>query len=253
MSSAPEIPFLERWEARTHRSARGEFMPYRLLHPATASPARRYPLVLYLHGGGECGFDNVSQLTNGVSDWLANEEAAARCPCFAVAPQCAACPSGPHEPEGSDAAWSEWWNPQREGLTRAAELALEVVAAVRSELPIDADRLYIGGLSLGGYGTWDIIEERPDRFTAAFPICAGGRPTHANRLTHLPVWAFQGALDQAVPPEQPRQMIDALAELGGHPRYTEYADQGHNIWWTVWKEPELLPWLFAQRRGRGDG
>jgi predicted peptidase len=129
-----------------------------------------------------------------------------------------------------------------------AQLALDVIAEMQKEHPIDGDRLYVMGLSMGGYGTWDLIQRYPDLFAAAVPICGGGDESSADRIK-APVWAFHGDQDQAVPVARSRNMIDALKKAGRQPKYTEYPGVGHDSWRNAFADKELLTWLFAQKRG----
>ena len=227
-AAQPSIPFLDQYEARV-------YMPYRLLKPKDYDPKRSYPLVLFLHGMGERGSDNDRQLINGASEFFANDEARAKYPCFAVIPQC---------PDND--TWANW-EPNGVALPRPARAALDIVGALQKEFNIDPARLYIGGLSRGGYGTWQIITEHPQLFAAAFPICGGGDPIRAARLAKIPIWAFHGADDDVVNPEKSRSMIKAIKDAGGNPKYTEYPGVGHDSWVHAFKEPGLLEWLFAQQ------
>ncbi len=235
------IPFQERWEAQVHTNGRAETLPYRLLKPKAYDAEQAYPLVVFLHGMGERGSDNVSQLVNGVSAFFASDAAMDRFPAVVIAPQC---------PDGEDmneASWSNWRD-ETPAITRPTRLVLEVVEAMREQFTIDTDRMYIGGLSMGGFGTWDVIQEYPDLFAAAFPICGGGDPHKAERIASLPLWVFHGAKDETVPPQRSRDMVRAIQEAGGHPGYTEYPDVGHDSWTSAFEEPRLLPWLFSQKR-----
>jgi len=235
------IPFQERWEAQVHTNEMGETLPYRLLKPKVYDAEQAYPLVVFLHGMGERGSDNVSQLVNGVSEFFASDAAMVRFPAVVIAPQC---------PDGEDmneASWSNWRDETR-GITKPTRLALEIVEAMREQFTIDSDRMYIGGLSMGGFGTWDVIQEYPDLFAAAFPICGGGDPEKAERIASLPLWVFHGAKDETVPPQLSRDMVRAIQEAGGHPGYSEYPDVGHDSWTNAFEEPRLLAWLFSQKR-----
>ena len=105
----------------------------------------------------------------------------------------------------------------------------------------------IAGLSMGGYGTWELIARFPDRFAAAVPVCGGGDPATAARISHVPVWAFHGSHDTTVRPANSRKMIRALQAAGAKPGYTEYPDVGHDSWVYAYREPYLLPWMFEKR------
>jgi predicted peptidase len=230
----------DRFEPRTFEH--GEYkLNYRLLRPRTQEPGQKYPLVIFLHGAGERGDDNRKQLVHGMNDF-ASDQLVAKHPAFVIAPQC---------PEG------EVWG----GLTRLAkkptpegELApalmatLAAVDALRKELPIDDQRIYITGLSMGGYGTWTALAKRPELFAGAAPICGGGDPAAAGKMKDIPIWAFHGADDKTVPVERSREMIEALKAAGASPKYTEYPGVAHNSWSQTYSNPEFYEWLFAQRK-----
>lgn len=228
---------------------RGVALPYRLLGPSAQPPGGkgRLPLVLFLHGAGERGDDNAAQLENGAARLLGSPLARRDFPCHFVLPQC---------PKGS--RWVEVdWSSRQHSLPAAPSvplgLTLELLAALFSELPVDRDRVYLVGLSMGGYGAWDLLSRAPETFAAAVIVCGGGDEAQAARLAGVPIWAFHGAEDKVVPVERSRRMIAALrgaaAGTDPPPRYTEYAGVGHDAWTTAFREPELLPWLFSQRRG----
>jgi predicted peptidase len=125
---------------------------------------------------------------------------------------------------------------------------LELVAALQKEFSIDPARLYITGLSMGGFGVWDAIQRQPDWFAAAAPICSGGDVSLAKKITGVPVWAFHGDADGTVKVRRSRDMIAALKAAGGTPKYTEYQGVGHDSWTATYRDPELYKWLFAQKR-----
>ena len=127
-------------------------------------------------------------------------------------------------------------------------LVLELIDAVRKDYPVDPKRIYITGLSMGGFGTWDVLARRPDLFAAAVPICGGADETTAPTMATIPIWAFHGAKDPAVKVSRTRNMIEALKKAGGEPKYTEYPDVGHNSWVPAFKDPEMMKWLFAQKK-----
>lgn len=227
------------FEPRLFQNAAGETIPYRLLRPLTVEPQKQYPLVLCLHGVGERGDDNLRQLTHVVPKF-AEPEVQDRFPAWIVAPQCPA-----------DDYWARINRDGGKGQLRAEEisrplrLCVEAISALEKEVAVDSLRLYVVGLSMGGFGTWDLIARYPDIFAAAVPICGGGDERMAPFLGKMPIWAFHGARDEAVPPENSRRMIRAIRAAGGNPRYTEYPDASHNSWDPAMREPELLPWLFS--------
>jgi predicted peptidase len=127
-------------------------------------------------------------------------------------------------------------------------LALETIDALQKEFPIDAKRLYVTGLSMGGYATWDALCRYPAKFAAGVPICGGGDESKVALMAKVPVWAFHSEDDNVVKVIRTRNMIEAMKKAGGDPKYNEYKGLGHGSWGKAYAEPDLLPWLFAQRR-----
>jgi predicted peptidase len=191
--------------------------------------------VLFLHGAGERGTDNRLQLTGQTAPLVfVSPESQAQWPCFMLAPQCP--PGGGWDHIGSDQP-STWMR-----------LTLEALDGLQQEFSIDPGRLYITGLSMGGFGTWDAITRYPGYFAAAVPIAGGGDPSVADRAADTPIWAFHGAADMTVPVQRTRAMIAAVIAAGGDPLYTEYAGVGHvGSWNLAYAEPDLLPWLFSKQ------
>ena len=230
------------YQAGTHRDASGgQKLPYRLLKPEKIEPSKRYPLVLFLHGAGERGTDNAAQLVPGAAVF-AKPENRQKYPCFVLVPQCP-----------PDRRWVEvhWGLPSHTMPAQPSapmKLALELVDKLVAELPIDRDRVYVAGLSMGGYGVWDAIQRRPDFFAAAAPICGGGDVAEAPKLKNLPLWAFHGDRDATVPVSRTKGMIEAIRKASGTPKMTIYPGVGHNSWAATFADPELLAWLFAQKR-----
>lgn len=229
------------FEARTYASANGQKLLYRLLKPAKYDAKQKYPLVVFLHGAGERGDDNKVQLVHGMADF-ANPANREKYPAFVIAPQC------PKNEKWVDVDWGTLKHDMPEKPASPMRLTHELMAALEKEFSIDADRIYITGLSMGGYGTWDALQRHPQRFAAAIPICGGGDPKFAEKIKNIPIWAFHGTKDTAVKPERSRDMIDAIKAAGGSPKYTEYPEAGHDSWSATYKNPEVHAWLFAQRR-----
>jgi len=220
-------------------------LPYRLLKPdGYDSDAKEcYPLVVFLHGIGERGTDNQRQLKNGVEAFV-KDSTRKKHPCFLVVPQCP-----------PDKLWCEVTPagtrrnlPLAQSPTEPTAIVLELIDALCREYGIDADRIYLTGVSQGGYGTWDLIARKPALFAAAMPVCGGGDPAQAEKLTKLPIWAFHGDADRLVPVERSRDMIAALKQAGGEPKYTEYEGVGHASWTPTYRNDEVLDWLFEQKR-----
>jgi predicted peptidase len=222
---------------------RDEQFGYRLLSPATTTAGERYPLVLFLHGAGERGADNRAQLKY-LPTWMTTAENRQQYPCFLIAPQCR-----------PDTYWVE--TPRafyRSAPRQAPGPQMEVVSDILEQLlaahPIDPQRLYLTGLSMGGYGSWDLGTRLAERWAAVAPICGGGDELYADRLAGVPVWAWHGDLDEIVPVARSRAMIEAIRRAGGEPKYTELRGVGHDSWTAAYTSTDsLLPWMFAQRKG----
>jgi predicted peptidase len=212
-------------------------LPYRLLKPVNPKAEERFPLIIFLHGSGERGNDNEAQIRH-ITNLFLDERNRGKYPCYVVAPQCPK--NALWASYGSDGSLAK--NP-----TTPMKMMIALLSKIAAEFPIDSTRIYITGLSMGGYGTWDLIARMPEKFAAAIPICGGGDPRTATRIRRIPIWAFHGAKDDRVPPKLSRAMVRALQEAGGAPGYTEYPDIEHNSWVQAYQEPHLLPWLFNQR------
>lgn len=219
----------------------GQRMPYRLLSPASPQPERQYPLVLFLHGAGERGMNNQLQLLHG-APLFADDETRRNFPAYVLFPQC------PQNEKWVDCPWNNPVHIRPESPSRNLECALNLLEHILTTCPVDRDRIYIMGISMGGFGTWDAIARQPDRFAAAVPICGGGDSRDASRLAQLPIWIFHGDSDTTVPVTLSRRMYQALTEADAPVRYTEYPGVAHNSWTPAMQTPELLPWLFSQRR-----
>jgi predicted peptidase len=239
-------------------------MIYYLYVPANYSPQKKYPLVLLMPGGGE-RFDPSLTLQQNrdiqlnatyARVWSANysaknnPEVQQKYPSFVVVPQIR-----------KDQQWVNV--PSHQGsYTQALQptislLDVKVLLGLLQSTytGIDANRLYITGISLGSYGIWDAIERWPNYFAAAAPIAGAGDPSKVADITQLPIWDFHGALDTVVPVSGSRDMINALRKAGGHPRYTEYPNMGHGSWGNAYSLDDatqpatgFYAWLFSQRK-----
>ncbi len=228
-------------EAKQFISEAGDTLNYRIFMPEKTDSTGMHPLVLFLHGAGERGSDNKAQLTWGV--WRFVEDSVQQeHPSIVVAPQ------APQEQYWGRLDWRESLKMPEEPA-KPMQLALQLVEKLKQEFKVDSSRLYITGLSMGGFGTWDVVSRYPDMFAAAAPVCGGGDVTKAHLLADLPIWNFHGTLDDVVPPRLSRDMIEAIRYAGGKPGYSEYPDTGHDSWIKAYNEPSLVDWLFSHRNG----
>lgn len=247
----------------SYTAASGDTTQFLLHVPSSYDQRKKYPLVLVLHGGGErakagsstteaCdSLEKAPYVKAWVSDSVHKDvpSVQSRWPSFVVVPLLS--------------GQNRWVNvPPSEGSHRLPgsptpqlEAAKELVDTLRTEYSgVDGKRLYITGVSLGGYGTWDAIERWPGYFAAAVPVSGGGDPSRATELESLPIWVFHGASDHIVPVSGSRDMVEALRAAGGEPKYTEYAGAGHDIWARVYSVDQPLltasvfQWLFSQHR-----
>lgn len=233
LAQAPGAPFAPRTFARD-----GKVMPYRLFVPDEAARRQPLPLVVWLHGASGLGTDNLRQITEGGNDlgsrlWV-RPDIQAKFPSFVVAPQMP--------------TTQMWGFPASEKLTAYGQLAVDLIDALAREFPIDRQRIYVVGQSMGGIGVWDLISKRPEIFAAAVPVCATANPQHMAAAAGVKVWMFHGAKDTAMPVTAAREAVAAFQAAGGAIKYTEYSDIGHEVWTRAFAEPELPAWLFAQRR-----
>lgn len=219
---------------------------YRLLRPiaddGVGRNAHRYPLVLFLHGAGERGNDNVKQLKY-LPTWLAEPALRRRHPCFVLAPQCRM------DERWVDVSWADVKStPQPATPTIDLAAATKALEETLGREAVDPARVYLTGLSMGGYGTWDLAARQPDRFAAILPVCGGGDDRAAARIASLPTWCFHGDADTAVSVERSRSMIAALKAAGGRPIYSELPGVGHDSWTPAYRDGFVLDWLFSQHR-----
>lgn len=235
--AAPEDP-ATLIRAYVHQSPGGQKLPYRLFEPWNFEPDKDYPLVIFLHGSSARGVDNRRHLNGssepGISLWTSNKVQREH-PSYVLAPQ-------------SRTEWVNSWALVERPPNRKEplELVLELVESLKQRHNIDPRRIYITGVSMGGFGVWGAITRHPTYFAGAVAVCGGGSP----RLVQpnpTPVWAFHGANDRVVSPRRSREMIAAVRTVGGEPRYTEYKNVRHDSWKWAFSEPELVPWLFARR------
>lgn len=229
------------FEARRHK---GDWtMPYRLFRPDAPG---KLPLVVFLHGSGGLGDDNLKQMglgnIFGTRVWALPENQK-QFPCYVLAPQTDRgwIRYAPASPDDSVARVAP-------GLGDGARLVFEIIDGLRREFAIDERRIYVTGQSMGGAGTWHMTAQRPRLFAAAVACCASRTGDAAVASAGTPLWNFHGDADTTVPPAVSRDRIAALRNAGSHPLSTEYPGVGHNVWQWAYTEPALVSWVFSQRR-----
>lgn len=215
-----------------------DILLYRLILPEDYNSNNTYPLILFLHGAGERGSDNTKQLNNCVQN-IANSAPNA----IIVAPQCT---------EGNQWVDTPWSNVSYSTDTVAESNELQMVMMLleklKKEYSVDKDRIYVSGISMGGFGTWDLITRHPNTFAAAIPVCGGADSSKAEVVKDIPIYTFHGESDWDVPVAGTRAMVEAIKTAGGNKiTYTEYAGRGHNIWDDAFATTGLFDNLFKHK------
>lgn len=202
----------------------GKDRDYVVYVPREYDPSKKWPLIVFLHGAGERGSDGLIQSDVGLGRAIrTNPE---RFPCIVVMPQCPA---------------KVWWDKALDDIEAS-------YAKTVAEYSIDPARVYLTGLSMGGYATWGYGAEHVDRYAALIPICGGGKTEDAAALAKVPIWAFHGTVDDVVKVDESRKMVEAVKAAGGKIKYTEYPKLNHNSWDATYSDPKVIEWLLAQKR-----
>lgn len=220
----------------------GMTMPYRLYVPKDYSEENEYPMVVFLHGAGERGNGNDLQLKNAVQRLFDREDGLMK-QSIVIAPQC------PEDEQWVDTLW-EMGNYSTDTVRESDELqtVLALIENIEENFSIDSARIYAMGISMGGFGTWDLIIRHNDIFAAAVPMCGGGDPSKASLLLKTPIYTFHGTADDIVPFEGTEEMVNAIKDAGGSLiNFIAYEGAGHGIWEKAAAEDGWLEWLFSQK------
>lgn len=235
---------VDAYEAHVFTSSKGDTIRFRLFIPEDYDENTKYPLVLFHHGGGGTGSDNIRNLEGPCPREWAGPERQAENPSFIIAPQI----------PRNEKKRSESGRPRTDVMNVHIKTIHEILDGLEKEFSIDRSREYVTGLSMGGECTWMSIIERPDRFAAAVPICGGdwiigmSAEERGRKFAQLPMWIFHGEADPVVSVDVSREAVKALKAAGGIPKYTEYPGVGHDSWTRAYRDSELIDWLFAQSR-----
>lgn len=234
--AAQEQKTVDGFIAGKYHSPGGEFMHYRLLVPPGYDPAKKYPIVLWLHDASARASDDLAQISGsnhlGSHFWISPENQS-RYHAFVLAPQ--------------DSDTKGWARPHANTPPVSIRLALEILGTVEKNYGIDRSREYIAGQSMGGEGVWRGLSIDPHRFAAAIVLCGYADDWIIPRVAKIPVWIFQGQADPSVNPARARQWVAKLRADGGSPKYSEYPGVGHDVWDVAFAEPDLAAWLFSHQ------
>ncbi|MDO4815088.1 MAG: prolyl oligopeptidase family serine peptidase [Bacillota bacterium] len=221
-------------------------LPYRLFVPQKYNSQKEYPVILFLHGIGECGNDNSSQFQNGVQTLFDT------CPelleeCIFILPQC---------PEGQqwvgtvpDDLFNGNYSTDTMAETEAMQSAIKLLESILAEYSCDKNRVYVMGLSMGGFGTWDALVRHGELFAAGVPLCGGGDEAYAKELADIPIWTYHGTADPIVEFDGTKHMVELITEAGGENIIFTAVENGtHDVWSEATTNPELIKWMFAQSK-----
>ena len=236
----------------------GTELPYRLYVPADYNPEKQYSFLLFLHGAGNRGNDNENQVrqNTGLLDRIINgekityngQEIDLSKEFIMVAPQCASEKQWVDTPWGKtpDPSYNLDEIPQSQYSTAVSELINKMIESYN----LNSARMYITGLSMGGFGTWDLITRYPDLFAAAIPMGGAGDVSKAEIIKKTPVWTFHQLYDPTVASAGTVAMVKALTEVGAEVKFTPYFESKHNAWTEGYAQPDMLQWLYDHVKGK---
>ena len=221
-------------------------IPFSLIQSFDSTSQEKTTLVIFLHGAGERGTDNSSHLKVGLPNLIKTLKKQGLKNYVVVAPQC------PMNERWVDVDWTANSHIMKPEPHWPLSTALEIIDSLVVAIPnLDVKRIYVTGLSMGGYGTWEMLQRRPEFFAAAIPICGGGDKLQASKLTQIPIWAFHGTKDKAVPVIRTTDMYESIkSATKQNPlriKMTLYENKGHLIWNETYDNPAVIKWLLAQR------
>jgi predicted peptidase len=204
-------------------------LSYGLFKPVGYDPSKKYPLIIYLHGAND---------TTSRDNTFYHPDSQKKNPCFVISPKC----------KNANQGWGNTWRPTH---TNATARTLKLADSLIKVYNIDVDRLYLYGISMGGFGVFSILHKEPGKFAAAFAVCGGSSPKAADKIKDTPLWIFHGEMDDVVPVYLSRDIYKEIIKLGGKKvLYTEYPGVKHNSWLNVARETRLPSWLFSQEKGK---
>ena len=235
---------IDLYQAQIWKESEDLSLYYRTAQPEKMEMGQKYPLLLFFHGSGGRGSDNISQLIDaGGLQAFEKVGIRNRFKSHFFAGQV------PKSEKWVNTGWGLLGHKMPK-ISQTMRMTFDALDAYVSDPKnqVDLNRIYVMGLSMGGYGTWDAIQRRPDYFAAAVPICGGGDKSLAKKLIQLPIWAWHGEKDNVIKPTRSRDMIKAISKAGGSPKYSEIKGRGHNSWVDCWNSDVLWNWVFSQSK-----
>jgi predicted peptidase len=225
----------------------GDTLNYRMLLPENFDVNKQYPVLFFLHGSGERGNDNEAQLVHGTKPFL-NAENRQKYPAIIIFPQC------PQDDFWANVKFGDGKSSERFSFQKGVKpnkslsMLMALLAKMKSEKFTDNDRFYVGGLSMGAMGTFEILRRKPNLFASAFAICGGDHVENVKKYKHVPLWVFHGAKDNVVPIQKSEIVVNELKRLDANVKFTVYPDANHNSWDAAFAEPDFLGWIFSLRK-----
>lgn len=246
LSSIALAQDLSAYQKKVFSSDSGK-LAYRIIIPNNFDASKKYPLLLFLHGAGERGNDNEKQLAHGASLFI-KKEIRVKYPSIVVMPQCPTTDYWSNvNVQTDDSGEREFMFDEAGEPTKAMTMLIELVNKLLLQYPVKKDQVYVGGLSMGGMGTFEIVRRMPNTFAAAFAICGGANTKTASQLIDTEWWIFHGEKDSVVPVTHSETMNDALKNANAKVKLTIYPEDGHDSWTSAFAEPDLMTWLFTRK------
>ena len=241
LKAQEQLPDTSLFEAHRHIEG-NDTLPYRLYRSQKADTmTEALPMVIFLHGAGERGNDNCMQLKHCIKYFL-DDTVTSRYPFLLMVPQC------PNERRWVDTDWSLPEHMMDSIPTAELRGVMAVLDSLVDVGAVDSTRVYICGISMGGFGTWDALQRWPEKFAAAIPICGGGDPAYAEVMKDIPIYIFHGLQDGIVMPSRSIQMYDALRDIGNREAVlVTYPELAHGCWDEAFSTTGLFKWLFEKK------
>ena len=241
---APPFPDTTLFESGRYVEG-NDTLPYRLYRSVKAeSTTEVVPLVVFLHGAGERGNDNSNQLFHCIRFFL-EDSVTNQYPFVLLVPQC------PNEQRWVNTDWTLPEHQMEAEPTAQMKAVFALIDCLNGCGVTDPNRVYVCGISMGGFGVWDALQRRPETFAAGIAICGGGDPAYAKRMKDMPIYVFHGQKDKLVKPIRSAQMVNALRAAGNTKlKYVTYSQLGHLCWDQAFSTPGIFHWLFSQKKNQ---
>ena len=228
------------------KNSQGQSIPYKIISVRISEDKENIkspiPVILYLHGAGQRGNDNEKQTTGGLPKLVESLISLHHSEFDIIAPQC------PIDMKWVDTDWSAASHEMQDSILWTLELAKTALDQHLTLEHIDPTRVYLIGLSMGGFGVWELLQRYPNFFAAAIPICGGGDPAYAMNIATTPIWAVHGRADKVVLPDRSEEMVIATQLAGGYAQLDLLAEHGHDVWSYTFTNKAILKWLWQQQR-----